>query len=117
MKRLLAILFIVALVWAQGAPGVCVAGASAGGAGRSACVCCHCGKANCCMNKAARQPLPLPAAPAPSGAQPGHLLLLAPAALAFVLPQSAGTVLSLSASGLQQPASIPLYQRNCTFLI
>ncbi len=69
------------------------------------------------MNKTAPQPQPLPAAPAPRVSQPGQLLLLSPAIVAFVLPPSASSGFSFPTSSLHRAASVPLYQQNCTFLI
>ena len=116
VKRLLAILFCVTLVWAQIAPAMCAPVAPAA-ACRPACACRGCGKANCCMAKTARHPQPLPAAPAPRAAQSLQFLFLAPASLAFVLPQSAPSSISLPSSSSRRPAAPPLYQQNCTFLI
>jgi hypothetical protein len=49
--------------------------------------------------------------------QSGQLLLLAPTALAFVLPGAASSILSLPAASPTRAPALPLYQRNCTFLI
>jgi hypothetical protein len=69
------------------------------------------------MNKSAPQPQSTPTAPAPRASQPGQLLLLAPAALAFVLPQFPGSVFSPPAASSARAAVLPLYQQNCTLLI
>jgi hypothetical protein len=116
VKRLLAILFSVTLVWAQSVPVVCAQAAPAA-AGGSGCSCCHCGSADCCMGKTTQRPQPMPAAPAPWGSQSSHLLLVAPAALAFVLPQAPGFRFSPEAATHSRAAALPLYQQNCTFLI
>jgi hypothetical protein len=49
--------------------------------------------------------------------QPGQLLLLAPAALAFVLPQLPGSAFSPLAASPARAVALPLYQQNCTLLI
>jgi len=116
MKLLLAILFSATLVWAQCVPAVCAQAAPAA-AGGSACACCHCGSGDCCMGKTTQRPQPMPAAPAPRGSQSSHLLLVAPAALAFVLPQALGFTFSPGAEAHSRTAALPLYQQNCTFLI
>ena len=69
------------------------------------------------MNKTAPRPQPTPTAPAPRASQPGQLLLLAPAALAFVLPQLPSSAFSPPAASPARAAALPLYQQNCTFLI
>jgi hypothetical protein len=116
VKSLLAILFSLALVWAQSVPARCVPSATAGVA-RSACKCCHCGGASCCMKKTAPNPQPMPAAPAPTSAQHLQLLSLAPVAVAFMLPSAASSPLSSPAAASVRAAAVPLYQQNCTFLI
>jgi len=116
VKSLLAILFSAALIWAQTSPVVCAQGAPAS-AGRSGCCGCHCGKGTCCMNRTSPRPQPTPTAPAPRASQPGQLLLLAPAALAFVLPQLPSSASSPPAASPVRAAALPLYQQNCTFLI
>jgi hypothetical protein len=116
MKLLLAILFSVTLVWAQCGPAVWAQAAPAA-AGGSGCACCHCGSADCCMGKTTQRPQPISAAPAPRGSQSSHLLLVAPAALAFVLPQAPGSTFSPEAAAPPRAAALPLYQKNCTFLI
>jgi hypothetical protein len=116
MKLLLAILFSVTLVWAQCVPAACAEAAPAA-AGGSGCSCCHCGSADCCMGKTTQRPQPMPAAPAPRGSQSSHLLLVAPAALAFLLPQAPDLTFSPEAPAHPRAAALPLYQQNCTFLI
>jgi hypothetical protein len=50
-------------------------------------------------------------------AQSGQLLLLAPAAVAFLLPEPASSPISRPTASSSLAAAIPLYQQNCTFLI
>jgi hypothetical protein len=69
------------------------------------------------MGKTTRRSQPMPAAPAPRGSQSGQLLLVAPAALAFVLPQVPGFTFSPLLAAPLRAAALPLYQQNCTFLI
>jgi hypothetical protein len=116
VKSLLAILFSLALVWAQSVPARCVQPASTGMA-RTACKCCHCGGADCCMKKSAPVRQSPPAAPAPAASQQVQLLLLTPATVAFVLPSAASSPISSPAASPERAADLPLYQQNCTFLI
>lgn len=116
VKALVAILFSLALVWAQSVPARCGQSATAGVA-RSACKCCHCGGVDCCMKKTGPAPQPMPAAPAPASSQQVQLLLLAPATLAFVLPSAASSPFSSPATSPARAAALPLYQQNCTLLI
>ena len=69
------------------------------------------------MGKTTGRSQPLPAVPAPRAAQSLQFLLVAPAALAFVLPESAPSVISPPTSLSRRAAAPPLYQQNCTFLI
>jgi hypothetical protein len=112
VKRFNAILFSFLLVWAQ-----LLAAPAPACSRQPAHACCHCGgKMSCC----AAQPSPCsqsaPAVPAPSGIQ-NQFSFLAPALLAWALPEneagsiSSAFVLPLTASGA------PLYARDCARLI
>jgi hypothetical protein len=69
------------------------------------------------MKKAPAARQPVPAAPAPSSSQQTQLLLLAPGAVAFVLPSALSGSLSSAAAAPLRVAALPLYQQNCSFLI
>ncbi|MGA2786779.1 MAG: hypothetical protein ABSF60_04565 [Verrucomicrobiota bacterium] len=112
MKRFGAILFGLLLVWAQ----LLAAPALPACARQPAHGCCHCGgKMNCCSAPMSGSQS-APAVPAPSGIQ-NQFSFLAPAVMAWALPENAAGsissafVLSLTAS------SAPLYARDCARLI
>jgi hypothetical protein len=69
------------------------------------------------MKRTAPQPLPAPAVPSSHTSQSSQFNLLAPAALAFVLPGIEAATFSLSAASPSRAAALPLYQRNCTLLL
>jgi len=111
MRQTFAILFGVVLVWAQllAAP-------------TPTCVqqplrpCCHCGgKMSCCASSSSGSQ-PAPAIPSTAGTQ-NQLSLLAPASLAWALPENEAG--SISAAGMPPltVAGAPLYARDCARLI
>ena len=116
MRLLLAILFSVVLVGAQSVPTASAQVASAA-ARHAGCKCRHCGDDCCCVKKSVPRSDSAPIAPAQRVAQPGQLLLIAPTAVAFVLPRTASVDLAQSLSHPSRAAALPLYQQNCTFLI
>ena len=85
--------------------------------GRPACCGCDCGDGACCMAKGSPRPQSAPAAPAPSISQ-NQLLLLLPASLVAQVP----VALVVSELPARFPAAevegpVPLFCRNCSFLI
>jgi len=107
-------LAIVCSLLLAGTP-VVSASAPAAGVVRVAHACCHCGKA-CCAVPSSPQSQPVPAAPVPASSQ-NQLLTLAPAALAWILPDTFAREFSTSISSLLTANAAPLYARNCARLI
>ncbi|HOX59312.1 MAG TPA: hypothetical protein P5205_18945 [Candidatus Paceibacterota bacterium] len=116
MRPLLAILFSLALVWAQSAPFICAQVAPTT-PGSSGCVCCKCGNADCCMSETTPRSEPAPVTPAPRISPASQLLLLAPAAMAFAVSPPASYVIFSTPAVPHRAASLPLYQQNCSFLL
>ncbi len=77
---------------------------------------CGCGAGTCCAAKPAHVPPPEPAAPAPSLSQ-NHLLLLS-AGLGWTPPTTPAPREPFSGSSCAAFAdAVPLFCRNCAFLI
>jgi len=112
VKAALAIVCSLVLVWTQGV----LVQAPAAGAARVAQACCHCGKAGCCAAPHSPESRPAPAAPVPSSSQ-NQLWSLAPATLAWTLPDGEAHELSASSFSPLIAAGAPLYARNCARLI
>jgi hypothetical protein len=110
VKSLTAIFFSLLLVLGQFAP-------AAAACAKPAMNCSDaCRQMPCCAARPASGSQPAPAVPAQSGAQ-NQISLLAPATVAWILPQSpVSLVTSVSASPLVVMAA-PLYARNCTLLL
>jgi hypothetical protein len=89
--------------------------APATGVVRGAHACCHCHKA-CCTAPTSPEPQPVPAAPFPASNQ-NQLLTLAPAALAWILPNAPASEFSTSPFSPLTATGLPLYARDCAFLI
>ncbi|MGD0251433.1 MAG: hypothetical protein ABSC01_01910 [Verrucomicrobiota bacterium] len=111
MKTTLAIVCSLLLAWTPIVP----AQAPAAGVGRVAHVSCHCSKA-CCAAPSSPQSQTVPAAPVPAPSQ-SQLLTLAPAALAWTLPDTPASGFSTSVSSLLTANAAPLYARDCARLI
>jgi hypothetical protein len=111
VKTTLAIVCSLLLAWTPIVP----AQAPAAGVARVAHACCHCGKA-CCAAPSSPDSQPVPAAPVPASYQ-SQLLTLAPAALAWILPDAPAPDFSTSVSSLLTANAAPLYARNCARLI
>jgi len=108
---MLAIVCSLLLAWTPFVP----AQAPAAGVVRVAHACCHCGKA-CCAAPASPQSQPVPATPVPAPSQ-SQLLTLAPAVLAWTLPDAPAFGFSASVSSLLTANAAPLYARDCARLI
>jgi hypothetical protein len=111
VKTTLAIVCSLLLAWTP----ILRAQAPAARVGRVVHACCHCGKA-CCAAPASPESQPVPAAPVPSSSQ-NQLLTFAPTALAWVLPTAAVLEFSPVISSPLTVKRLPLYARNCAFLI
>jgi hypothetical protein len=111
-RRFSAILFGLLLVWAQllAAPALPVC------AQQPAHACCHCGgKMSCCAAPSSGSPS-APAVPAPSGMQ-NQFSFLAPARVAWSLPENAAGSISSAFVLPLTASSAPLYARDCARLI
>jgi len=89
--------------------------APAAGVGRVAHAACHCGKA-CCAAPASPESQPVPAAPVSTSSQ-NQLLTLAPAGLAWILPDAPAPRFATSLSSPLTANAAPLYARDCARLI
>jgi len=113
MRAVLAILFGVLLLSTQfaqtGSAGVSKAGSS--------CPNCTCGKKACCVTRSAPAPQPQPAAPA--GGVTAKASPWAPPATSCVAMAAATPVLQTRPASPAPLASgpVPLYKRNCAYLI
>jgi len=110
VKTTLAIVCSLLLAWTP-----VLAPASAAGAVRVAPVCCHCGKA-CCVATPSPESRPVPATPVSISA-PGQFLTLAPAGLSWTLPDALTPRFSNTVASPGKAKGIPLYARNCAFLL
>jgi hypothetical protein len=109
VKKVVAILFTLALLLAQPLAALNSQAATVG-------QCCNCHMA-CCAATDNTTPQPAPAAPAPESAQKVFLSLnLLPFALSFVLPAPDNRVGSKDIATTSASA-VPLFQRDCAFLI
>jgi hypothetical protein len=113
VKNLIAILFGLLLIWAQGD---FTAGAASSSSSKS-CACPGCKTPACC----AKTPPPVssqPVAPARNAQQTQSQLLQAVAAqLAFAAPAAGAEFVPPRSSASSKTIAVPLYRRNCSFLI
>jgi hypothetical protein len=119
MKRWIAILSGVLLVWMQFAPPPASASVPACCAKAGACMaeCAkRCGCMACCVAHPNSAPQPAPAAPNRSTLQ-HQLALLAPAIVAWMMPAKPANTISSARTLPVMAAATPLYERNCTLLI
>lgn len=109
MKQALAILFALALAFSQPLASAACAPAAH---------CCGCGgKMKCCVRQAAAPDREAPAAPAPSAGEKDFQTLL-PVPIRVIAPLASRTATCSPASHLAPLArSLPLFARDCAFLI
>src|SRR5713101_7596082 len=112
LKAAFNILFVVVLMLAQGVP-VPTSLASA----RPACAagCRHCGK--CCVQRSCNSSQPLPAAPSRAAEAKRPQMLPAVAAICATLPEDRAPHPASLQAFLPRSFGVPLYRRNCAFLI
>jgi hypothetical protein len=110
VKTTLAIVCSLLLAWTP-----VLAQAPAAGVGRVGHTSCHCSKA-CCTAPASPESQPVPAAPVSASPQ-NQLLTLAPAVLAWILPDAPVSEFSTSVSSLLTVNAAPLFARNCARLL
>jgi len=116
VRRAFAILFSVVLVLTQSQ---FLAGASAPAAQR-ACAGCACGKAacprDCCLDRSAPVSQPLPVVPSRTAAQ-DHSFSLLPTALLVTVSVCPISEVATPFPSPARAKALPLYQRNCAWLI
>ena len=115
VKQLAAILFSVMLVWMQIAPTPSVASPVCMMAKTDNCADC-CSRMACCATKPTSNSQPAPAVPTQSNAQ-NQISLLAPAMVAWILPQNSASLTSSVPASPLLAISAPLYARNCSLLL
>jgi len=113
VKKVTVILFSLLLLWMQFDFTVC-AGQSKS---KVACPRCDCAKMRCCAGRSAPRPMSVPVAPQRTAPESHSLLLLAAWHQFTPVPVSQFSKVSSSQFSLFASADIPLYQRNCSFLI
>lgn len=111
MKTALAMVCMLLLAWTQPVFER-VAAASEVRPGRA---CCGCGSNCCTANNHKPESPPVSAMPVSSSSNP--LLLLAPPALSWILPDPAAFAFSVSSFPRLNPVGVPLFARNCAWLI
>ena len=119
VKRWIAILFSVLLVWVQFAP-MRVCSAASKGCAKSAVFMAECAKMcggmACCVAHHDPVSRPVPATPNQSTLQ-HQLTLLAPAMVAWMMPGKPVNAISSAGALPAMATTTPLYERNCTLLI
>ncbi len=78
---------------------------------------CGCGASGCCMKQADSAPAPVAPASAPATSQTQQLLAAFQAIAQFVLIQPEAVVRSAFLPAPPVSADVPLYLRNCSYLI
>jgi hypothetical protein len=115
MKPLSAILFSALLLWSQ----IVFTGAASAGEpeqGLSISNLCSCARP-CCVNSAPTPaPQPLPAAPSRTLSN-DQVPSAATGLLALIRPRRSDSLLRIPAHPCLQAAAVPVYQRNCSYLI
>ncbi|HEX4264791.1 MAG TPA: hypothetical protein VH597_10670 [Verrucomicrobiae bacterium] len=114
MKTALAIVCSLLLAWTN----IVLAAAPGASVTCAARPCCHCGKTSgCCAVKDHCLPESLPVSAAPVSSFQSQFSPLAPATVAWALPDAAARELSSPAFPPLMTASTPLFERNCAWLI
>src|SRR5690349_3457911 len=113
VKKVTVILFSLLLLWTQLDFSVC-AGQSKS---KVACPRCDCARMRCCAGRSAPRPMSVPIAPQRTAPENNSLLL--PVLLHTFTPLSVSQFSSVLSSpfSLFASADIPLYRRNCSFLL
>lgn len=95
------------------------AGPAPAPAERSMCEDCDCGQTmTCCVEPTRPGSLPVPAVPPREhNAGIATLLPISPSSLILLLPEPPGTMTAPSALSLRAPLPVPLFTRDCSFLI
>ncbi|MEI9961182.1 MAG: hypothetical protein WDM76_08685 [Limisphaerales bacterium] len=114
MKRFIAILFSVLLVWAQFAPAQAVSPCpkpAMAGCGMG------CGHMTCCAAKRLQNHNPRLSPPAQNNAQQNQISLLVPAMVVWILPAHPADLFSSASVSPLMATGTPLYERNCALLL
>jgi hypothetical protein len=80
------------------------------------CARCDCG-GKCCVTQSSQAPAPAPAAPAPNAPLKQFQFAPVPAAEIYLLPELAAPSISFVSISLLKLDAVPLYERNCAYLI
>ena len=113
MRAVIAIWIAVVLVLAQGVG----TGLASTAPTQPGCRACDCRAPKCCVGKSAPAPVPAPAAPVNLPSPKQHLSMLPPSSLVHESPVFLAPRLSSAFFSLVSPEAVPLYERNCAFLI
>lgn len=81
------------------------------------CRCCSCKQLNCCVAQPTPAPEPVPATPARAISQSNLQIIAAFVSLLLPAPEKATAPVSFSPSISPVPTAVPLYDRNCSYLI
>src|SRR5438477_5890676 len=112
MKAAFAIFFSALLVLGQTA----FSRAEPLGQAKALCARCDCG-GKCCVTRSASTPAPAPAAPTPNTPLKQFQLALASAAQIYLLPEPPAPKVSSPFFSHFKSDAVPLYERNCSYLI
>ena len=114
MRKLLAILFSLSLVWAQV---MAVAQAPVVASQNAICTCCDCGETDCCVTQSSSPgSVPAPTAPVRAGIE-NQLSVLSAGSLVWVLPQADASPFSPPTASSLITVVVPLFARHCALLI
>ena len=112
MKRAVAIVLSLILVWIQAVAAVQPTAA----APPAKCGCCACKKMDCCVGRSTSESQPLPVAPVPAAAQ-NHFSAVLSTLVAWTLPAPTPAQVSSFDSAPTSALAVPLFQRDCALLI
>jgi hypothetical protein len=115
VRRIPAIFFSALLVVVQSLPGIAMA--LPGSQVKAPCKCCGCGDSGCCVTKTAPVSQPLEAIPGVSFLQLTEFVFISSVVLGGLpSPTDLPVFHPFAERGIRAPA-IPIFQRDCTFLI
>lgn len=120
LERIASASLAMLLAVACGSQGVAFAGGTRVGVGTPACRCCDFDPAKCATPSCCAQPAEgrTPTAPAPQCPSPGVERIALAVAVLFTLPPLSRSALSTSFSSSPiQTIAVPIFQRDCSFLI
>ena len=112
MKRLSAILLSLLLFWVQ----VSMMARPVKADSPAKCTCCACKKTHCCVTQSPTDSAPPSAATVQTGSQNPNSFSLT-AAIAWTLPRGGADFSSADNSSPRSAARLPLFRRDCAWLI